>query len=308
MGKSQIEKVVLGASLALLGASGVEAAHKRRLDMKRRADLKGTGLVEVPEGNIEYQLYGDPTSKPVAVLENGLGQPLEGWSWVAQEMTSDWAVLVYHRPGYGRTTYRGTPTQALETLMTQLKLPEPQVMMAHSIGAIFLAQHLQQSWLTGSKCVAVIIDGTYPKLLETDRDDSRRVGKFTQLQVHTLLAGLMGFYFWGPTPVERQMALEPDLQFASTQFSYSPRTVKTATREYLSVSLDTVEEVLKCHPNLLVLGSDENGPQQEEFAKALSAHYSQLGGSSHRTILGFRNYALRVVEEVSNYVLSADIA
>ncbi|MDX1407177.1 MAG: alpha/beta hydrolase [Saprospiraceae bacterium] len=82
--------------------------------------------------------------QPILVFESGLGTPLDHWDPILEAASSLGPVLLYDRPGIGRSD----PDDAIPTieyvaehllrLLDHLELPPPYVLIGHSLGGVYV--------------------------------------------------------------------------------------------------------------------------------------------------------------------------
>ncbi|SDZ55823.1 hypothetical protein SAMN05216554_4638 [Herbiconiux ginsengi] len=299
-----LERVTLASAAVIASVSAGYAASQRQFDIERRGGLKGTKLLDVDDGVVEYDLRApsDPSvtaeSAPVVVLEAGLGSPLEAFSWVAELLAVDHHVLSYHRGGYGRTTSNRSPGDLVAALLAHVVSSGTLISVSHSIGTLAAASYLRRDFGGRFISSAVVIDGTNPRLLADDRVDRRRRGMFLQSQAGSMYIALTGIYNFVPHAIARQSAFAPDDQLGVVQFSFSPRNILRATREYFNMPLVDAMQSLLAVPRRRVIASKEYEQQESEFAEALHAPIVVVEGASHRSILGYRQYAQQVAQIV----------
>lgn len=298
--KAKTDQVAVAASVLLAYASCVYGAGQRALDRDRRAGLRGTQLLDVEDGSIEYvwteplRSDVDAASAPIVFLEAGLGNSLEAWSWISEDLSQSCHVVAYHRAGYGRTTSSATPAASLDALVRITNSSGPLIAVSHSIGVLRVAEYALSEVQGRRLRVVVVVDGTDPDLLAADRANRRRVGLFIQSQAHTMFAALTGVYNFAPNAVARQSRYEPDEQNAVLQFVFSPRNIYRAIREYFEVATDGSAVSLQQVPSRILVSSSENERQQRDLAGKLAAEYRLIPDSSHRSILGYRQNASQV--------------
>ncbi|WP_440684672.1 alpha/beta fold hydrolase [Curtobacterium sp. 22159] len=297
---SKLERVVLTSAAAVTATTATYATVQRALDVERRRGLKGTALLTVRDGDVEYvhRAPGDPDidpgTAPVVILEAGLGNPLDAWAWVSDSVRADCHLVAYHRRGYGSTTSSAEPLAAVDALVRHVGSSGPLVAVSHSIGVLVLAGYVGHE-VAGRKIASVVVvDGTDPDLFAADRRDRRRVGSFLQSQARSMFAALTGIYNFTPHAVDRQSRYEPDQQSGTVQFVFGPRNIHRATREYFELGAEGVLEALREVPNRFLVASQENAAQQAEFARKLDATHRFVPDSSHRSIIGFRQNAAQV--------------
>ncbi|GAB2760586.1 alpha/beta fold hydrolase [Salinimicrobium soli] len=77
---------------------------------------------------------------PVVIFQSGAGTPLNNWNTVAREVADFAPVLLYDRPGIGRSEMLDEPptperiTEHLNKLLSELKIEPPYVLVGHSWG------------------------------------------------------------------------------------------------------------------------------------------------------------------------------
>ncbi|MEX5297020.1 alpha/beta hydrolase [Kocuria sp. CPCC 205268] len=276
-------------------ASSTVVRAKRTEELARRQGLKGTRLLPDGQGgHVEYLLTGNPSStEPVIVCENGLGEPLEGWDWVEFFLREDYRILRYHRSRYGRTTSSLRPGQLIELLLRALAPEHPVAYVGHSIGSLVMSNAVRESAHLRARVRSItIIDGTDPDLLETDRSSATKAAKFRQVTRQRRLAGTIGFNWWGPDMMARQVAYRPDVQNAYRLFISDSATLRTATTEYTTEPLTGLTDPEGLPVNRHVFGAADNVIQQSRLAEKLRADLSIIPGSGHRSILGYPEHAL----------------
>ncbi len=296
-----LERSVLGLAAAGVGASSMIAKERRTIARARRLGPKGTRRLEVGDGVVEYVVDAPATVRantPVVLLENGLGESLESWTWVAENLSRDHVVVRYHRPGYGLTSSTQGTAEVVARLLDEVEASGPLHVVTHSIGSLFAAQYVETDVVRSRLRTLVVVDGTDPDLLEADRSDRRSLGAFLQIQGHTLFAAVTGFSAWAPSTVERQAAYAPDEQFLHVQFAFDPKNIVTGIREYRGVDTSRALRRLARAPRVAVVASSENAQPQEALARKLSARHQVVAGSSHRSMLGHRELADQVAYHV----------
>lgn len=303
---SRFERYLSTAAIAAATTSVIHGAHQRQLDVERRQGLKGTKVLQLPDGDVEFIVKSPPliadseaNELPIVLLESGLGNALEAWSWVTDDISNHCHVVAYHRRGYGRTTSNIQEVNILDALVKTIRSDGPIISVSHSIGSVKSAEYINRLIDGRMVSAAVIVDGTDPDLLKADRSSSERVGKFIQSQVQSMFASISGIYNFAPNAVDRQSAYTPDYQRGTVQFAYSPKNIYTATKEYFSADAESVFENFSSISTIHVIGSGENEQQQRDFANKLGATFSVVEDSSHRSILGYRRFA----KQVSNAIL-----
>ncbi|MFF2375311.1 alpha/beta fold hydrolase [Streptomyces xiamenensis] len=300
------EKSVAGIAVGVAVASALIAREKRKIAEQRRLGPKGAARLRSEAGDIEYVVNQPPAgadhSRPAVVLECGLGQSLESWEWVAERLARDHTVIRYHRSGYGFTTARASSGDLLSAILDEVGAKGEIVVVTHSIGALSAASYVGDARFADRVRRLVVVDGTDPELLEADRSDRRRFGKFLQVQVHTLFAAVTGIYEWAPNAVQRQAGYTPDIQYSHVQFVFTPRNIVNSVREYTRVRTERALADLGAVPSVLVVASGENAGQQTELAAKIGAGVEVVEGSAHRSIIGYQQHAEKVEGAIRRFI------
>jgi hypothetical protein len=300
------EKAVVGIAGGVTAASALIARERRRVAERRRLGPKGATRLRSDFGVVEYVVNHHPDgpdrSQPVIVLECGLGQSLDSWEWVAEALAPDHTVIRYHRPGYGFTRARASSGDLLGAVLDEVGAKGEVVVVTHSIGSLSAASYVAEPRFADRVRKIVVVDGTDPDLLEADRTDRRRFGKFIQSQVHTLFAALTGIHEWAPNSVERQAGYTPDTQYSHVQFVFSPKNIINSVREYTKMRTDGALANLRAVDSVLVVASGENAEPQSVFARKLGAGFEVVDGSAHRSIIGHRNHAEKVEDAIRRFI------
>ncbi|MFV6027422.1 alpha/beta fold hydrolase [Streptomyces sp. NPDC056264] len=299
------EKAVLGIAGGAVLTSALIAREKRRVAEQRRLGPKGAARLRHGDGEVEYRVdrpeEGTP-SRAVIVLECGLGQSFESWEWVAASLAEQHTVIRYHRSGYGLTTSRAADGELLAAVLDEVGAEGRIVVATHSIGSLSAASYLGEEPFAGRVDRLIVVDGTDPVLLDEDRTDRRRLGRFLQAQVYTLVAALTGIYEWAPNAVERQAGYTPDVQYSHVQFVFSPRNVINSVREYRRMRTEGAVDRLAAVDSVLVVASDEYAEQQAVLAEKLGAKFEVVRGSAHRSIIGYREHAEQVEGAIRRFM------
>lgn len=268
----------------------------------RRGGLKGTKIHVDSEGrNIEFdytkQRSGPP--RPILILENGLGSPLESWDWICHFLRPDFDILRYHRRGYGRTKSLMRPADILEELLRELSPTGPIVFISHSVGALVTANAISESRYIQKRTQDIfIVDGTDDQLLTIDRSTKQRSGRFKQTIVQEAIGSVTGLNRWVTSSVERDVEYRPDIQRSFLITASCVRTQVAALREYLSEPVGHQEDLGSMGISQHVLAAADNVEQQTSLATRLGADFTVVPESSHRSIIGKLSCAEVVAENV----------
>lgn len=301
---SGFERAVLaGVGMSLLVSATLSFARGEE-EFRRRAGLKGTAVLPDRDGrNIEYSYSKCARdSRPLLLLENGLGSPLESWDWIEYVLKGEFNVLRYHRRGYARTKSRQRPAEIVERLLDELSPEGPIVIIGHSIGALVAANMLAESKKIAERTSAVIaVDGTDADLLDEDRRVPQRVGRFKQLAIQESIANVLGVNRWVPNKFERDVEYRPDVQRAFVTATTSVRTQVASVREYANESTRGQNALANSVTPVHVIAASDNVPQQRALADKLGGELSVVPESSHRSIIGRLPHAeavARVIRQV----------
>lgn len=289
-------KAMLLVAAATLGSSTIMRA-KRTEELGRRQGLKGTKLLADGQGGtVEYLLTGESSSpRPLVVCENGLGEPLEAWDWVDFFLRQDHQILRYHRSGYGRTSSTLRPAQIVHLLLQELCPEAPFAYVGHSIGSLVMGNALCESDELRTRVGSVtVVDGTDPDLLQTERSSPTKMAKFRQVVRQRRLAGMIGFNWWGPDIMARQVAYRPDIHNAYRLFISDGPTFRAATTEYLTEPLSGLRRIWDLSVDRQVLAAADNATQQTLLARKLDSKVHVVEGSAHRSIIGYPEHAQQV--------------
>lgn len=108
------------------------------------------GNAAVPGGTLRYRLAGPASSGATVVFESGWTAPFPYAVWLEEALASQVSVLSYDRAGVGdsRSTMPLTPqgiTQQLISLLSNLGIRHPVVVVGHSYGGLIGALHATQA-------------------------------------------------------------------------------------------------------------------------------------------------------------------
>lgn len=123
---------LLGALAAAASMAAVVLAQ--RTQSFTYADVDGHELRSLVSG----------TGAATVVLENGIGLPLQIWSTVQAELAEDATIIAYDRAGVAGSEEGPSPRDGsavateLHTMLTQLELPPPYVMVGYSFGGLYV--------------------------------------------------------------------------------------------------------------------------------------------------------------------------
>ena len=123
---------VAALSAGFLGQRLADARSRKRFSMPGR-------LVEVDGEQIHVVVEG---SGPTVLLDSGLGGSGIEWGCVAADLSRDFTVVRYDRPGFGWSPpASGEPSprvaaQRIRSVLTTLGVPLPAILVGHSLGGL----------------------------------------------------------------------------------------------------------------------------------------------------------------------------
>ena len=178
--------VVLIIVLALLGAiyeSVAEAADAKTYPPPGQ-------LADVGDHRLHINCTG--TGSPTVVIVSGLGDWSTSWGVVQPEVAKTTRVCTYDRSGLGWSDAVPLPQDAaqaakeLHTLLQNANIPEPYIMVGHSLGGFIvrLFAHDYASEVTG----VVLVDSMNPK--QVSESLSNRLALFSSLEAGLARVGV----------------------------------------------------------------------------------------------------------------------
>ena len=95
--------------------------------------------------NIKIALEKLGCAGPVIVFKSGLGSDMSGWEQVARPLAAFAQIVLYDRPGIGRSGPRrtgvllaGTVAEELRACLHTIAMPPPYVLVGHSLGGFYM--------------------------------------------------------------------------------------------------------------------------------------------------------------------------
>jgi len=97
-------------------------------------------------GSIEIAFERMGRAGPVIVFESGLGEDMRGWEEVARPLSACARLVLYDRPGIGRSGPRvdtrvllaNTVVEQLTALLQAIDAPPPYILVGHSLGGFYI--------------------------------------------------------------------------------------------------------------------------------------------------------------------------
>ena len=130
----------------------------------RLPTLPAPRIAEVGGATIEYAVSG--TTRPVIVLVNGAGGPLDGWSRVFGPLLRYGTVVAYNRPGIGRSSRPTEPQTGaliagiLRDFLAEIGLEPPFILLGHSLGGLYV--NLFARMLPDEVAGVVLVEAAHP--------------------------------------------------------------------------------------------------------------------------------------------------
>jgi pimeloyl-ACP methyl ester carboxylesterase len=156
------------AAIALLIPLSVMTVQARAEQDSRAANPAPGTMVGIGGGQrIHVRTWGQANDRPTVVLDVSAAQPSSIWAWIARDLSTDYRVVAYDRPGMawsagaaGRDAQ--SAADALTEALENANIAGPFVVVGHSFGGlsarVFAADHRDQ--VRG----LVLLDTTYPIL------------------------------------------------------------------------------------------------------------------------------------------------
>ncbi|KAM9866642.1 hypothetical protein ACIFOC_00848 [Leucobacter aridicollis] len=298
---SALERRLVLALGAGVGASAAFSSIEQHVFSRLRS--KQVISATAPDGiggAIEHQFRkADHGSRGVVVFENGLGAAMEGWDWVASELSMDYDTLTYHRSGYGATTSVLPPEQLVSSLLTRYNsIGSPLILVGHSIGGLVARLNLSRNVGLRNQAVALIlIDSTDENGLQGLAASEEKIGSIRQsLLIESLGSAL------GTSGISGALNSEVDYRRSVhrvfTTFARNRSTIRRAGHEFTetisatqSLALRTPIPTCVISAQYGVSGEERHKQDQLRIAERLDAEYAVVAGASHRSIIGMHVYA-----------------
>jgi pimeloyl-ACP methyl ester carboxylesterase len=123
-------------------------------------------LLPIGDAEIAFERLG--CAGPVIVFESGLGNDMRGWEAVARPLAAFAQIVLYDRPGIGRSSpRRGTQVLLASTVADELlaclralAMPPPYLLVGHSLGGFYM-QAFARTYPCQTAAV-VLIDSASP--------------------------------------------------------------------------------------------------------------------------------------------------
>jgi pimeloyl-ACP methyl ester carboxylesterase len=105
---------------------------------------------------------------PVIVFESGLGNDMWGWEKVARPLAAFAQIVLYDRPGIGRSSPRrgtdvllaGTVAEELRACLHAIAMPPPYLLVGHSLGGFYMQAFARK--YPDEAAAVVLVDSASP--------------------------------------------------------------------------------------------------------------------------------------------------
>jgi pimeloyl-ACP methyl ester carboxylesterase len=275
-------------------------------------------ILSVAGRAVHLHLSGTGQAGPTVVLEAGLASCSPSWAWVLPEVDRFAPVVAYDRAGLGKSAPSQTPRNAdriageLNEILTATGLPAPYVLVAHSMGGLYVRRFAYCfPHLVGG---LVLVDPSHP-------DQSRRLpgaraeDRLLRWLMNTAL-GLARTGLLRPGLVPRAFCagLAPDAEREFRAACTSPSHLDTTRNEFAAWN----ESCRQARESgdlgdlpLLVLSSSRPADEslrvwhtlhREIAALSIRGRHEVVEGADHLSLLHRREHGLRVVEAIRKVV------
>lgn len=245
-------------------------------------------FVEVRGKKMEVCIMGNGSQ--TVVIQTGIGCSFYDWFQIAEKLSSNYTVVLFHRPGYGKSELGNEPrttlqaTKELHELLHILAIRQPIILVGHSYGGLCAQQF---AMLHSNQLKAVIlVDSTsmnlhrlddldLPVSDKTDSDDMwlQKYRSYSNMDSDSLYAELQSIL------ANQYSHLSSRKQKQYVDFSTSPLLYKATTSELsewkncakrmkqLEVTLKTPLVIIGRDPNYSIGEMIQGGMPNEEATK-----------------------------------------
>jgi pimeloyl-ACP methyl ester carboxylesterase len=297
-------------ALLLLGAVGQQLAERRD---RRRHPAPGE-LVRLRDCTVHVLVQG---SGPTVLFDSGLGGSSIEWRAIAAELSGDFTVVTYDRPGFAWSPGSSVDRRSLAAatrvveLIDALELPGPVILVGHSLGGIHvrLAAALAPERIAG----LVLADPSHEDMLKA-ADAARQIAVMAAVlrlvaALSPLGAGrLVGRGLAKLTLSEARQPLSDDQRAAADLAGRL--TVRTthglralaAENAALPASLQQFRDAVQTEPDLpltvITAAAPSTNPRMTAAREAIDALHQQL--------VEGRPHAAQVLAETSGHLVPLD--
>lgn len=274
---------------------------------KREVLMRNGKLGKRPSPALDILKWEGTQDDTIVVFDNGLGLSYECWDWMIQRVPDEFTVLVSNRRGIGGASRRQSCSEMEEVLSREVKAYSNRIFIAHSIGALVLADRLKHYPHLWSENTEVwLIDPTDSELLKT----SSRNKTARQRVNHVLWNSLLTAWS-GTNQIDSKLGNEVNFRvsvekkyLANLRDAKSARSVIEEYRYFKNSGLET--RSLADHVRAVFSSErhSQNGKKhaerQKNLAQELAARFQVVEKSSHFSIIGEQTSS----DQVSNTIWS----
>jgi pimeloyl-ACP methyl ester carboxylesterase len=152
-------------AVALIAALCAMTVQARGEQASRAANPAPGQMIDIGSGQLHLRVWGAANDRPTILLDVSAAQPSSIWAWIARDLSADYRVVAYDRPGMawsidvpGRDAQ--SAANALASALTAAGIGPPYVVIGHSFGGlsarVFAAAHRED--VHG----LVLLDTTHP--------------------------------------------------------------------------------------------------------------------------------------------------
>ena len=299
---NSLNKSIFKSTSIVASVSVLARINRFRNEYSRRMGLKGNKYLEVNDSKLaEYNISLNYNSDILLIFENGLGAPLESWDYLNLFLKDHYNIIRYNRSGYGFTQKGLNNADILEKIIYKhFAHVDRIIFICHSMGALAACNVIEHNSFIKSLTKKIIfIDGTEPDLFDLYRQNPKNTGEMIQISVQKSFAGFFGFQWWGMDKYARRIKYQPDIQESVRLFESNPKEIFAALREYKSIDISSMKEILVRHDlDMLIISSFERKSQQRVLAEGFNIPFYIIQGSQHYSIIGFPDFAWEVASKV----------
>ena len=212
-------------------------------------DIGGYGLYVVEKSAQTPSLSSSITSHPVTILfDSGMGDELSVWNQVVELLPPTVRVITYDRAGLGWSDESPLPRETkfivdeLHTLITQLEVKEPIILVGHSFGGI----NVQQYALRYPNDIAglVLIDSAHEEQLVRMPPNSALRKLLYKFGMWAAPVGIPRLYLSNSNPVTKAKKSTVKHQYTSldeaAMFETSIQNLKAANPDFAGLPLTVI--------------------------------------------------------------------
>jgi pimeloyl-ACP methyl ester carboxylesterase len=312
---------VLAGLLAMIITAAVTATTLDAVDV-RRFPAPGD-LVTLPDGRVLHlDVRGERSGGPTIVLEAGFGSFSPSYAWMHAELATTATTVAYDRPGYGWSDPVDGPVDPIATAddlraaLVARGLPEPYVLVGHSLGAhyvrIFAARY------PDAVVGLVLLDPSHEDQFDRVPDPAGELRRMNATLDRVAILARFGVLRLRDPHAATLAELPRDVAAQLRALTVSARFARSMATEGAAV-VDIAAAVPRALGDLpvRVVSATEAEPGEEE-TRAIStelhrelasrsslATHHEIAGAAHVSLVTDRAYALTAAGIVNDLVVSA---